>query len=354
MDRIIDLFWNGPPEMADKVLTPGGLTMLIIVLAGTAGVTCVLAHFKRNWLQHYATLALVVFLFEVFTSPMWVNNHFGAYGYAYQDVSWVLTLGWASMIMGLIMLVDYFAIAYQAWQRFLMYIAGMSVLGFFGEALVMNLGLRAYAPEILAVISDTRLLNVPIDVFYYVPVFSSLVIGTYLYLAYILDGRAVVPTRGGWVRRFSLAVVAVFLFEVMIEPMVVNANFPEWSYIFRDVSFILTFGWVALMWVAWFIVEKLWPNFSLFEKLCLSVATIGMLAMPFEAFLIHNGYRVYEGTTAGDMFSGIGTLLLNIPIEVTLAIPMYFFLVFGFVKAWDVMLTNRQSPLELIKKGEKA
>lgn len=350
MDRILEILLQGPGLMVDKDLTSGGLIMLTIVLTGTAVVLFVLAKHKSNWLAHYATLCLTIFTFEVFTSPMWINNNLGRFGYAYQDVSWVLTLGWASLMMGLILCVDYYWKLRSAWQRFLLYLGGMSILGFFGEVLVTHLGLRAYAPEIIAVVSPITLLNVPIDVFYYVPIFSALVIGCYRYLGFILDKEPIVPTQGGWIRRFLLAMSAVFLFEFMIEPMVQNQGFPEWSYIFRDISFLQSLLWVFLMWLAWLIVELLWRNFNQFEKLCLSVATIGLLAMPVEAFFIRNGFRVYEGTSAGTAFSGVGTPLLGIPLEVTLAIPMYFFLVFGFVKCWDVMLTNPHHRYLLTKK----
>jgi hypothetical protein len=221
-----------------------------------------------------------------------------------------------------------------------MYLVGMAGLGFIGEMLVVNFGLRTYSTEIEHALSGVNFWNTPLDTLYYVPVFSALVLGLYKYWTLIIDKRAVVPIRGGWIRKLVLTLLAVLLFEIMIEPMVINANFPSWSYFFRDMTWILTLGWTALVWFSVYIVETLWPNVNLKEKFFMYVSVIGILALPFETYLIHAGYRIYEGTSAGDAFSGVMVPLLNTPMEVFLAIPMYFALVLGFIAYWDTMLVN--------------
>ncbi|MEN9561278.1 MAG: hypothetical protein RIQ56_551 [Candidatus Parcubacteria bacterium] len=336
--------------MADKTLTHGGAIMVLAVLLLTAAVVFVFSRIDKNWWKHYIALALCVLIFEVFTSPMWVNNHLGAYGYIYQDISWVLTLGWTSLMLSIVLIVDYVWGALAAWKRFLMYLFGMMIFGTVAELMVMNLGLRTYAPEIQQAIWGILIDGVPIEVLYYIPVFSALVLGLYKYAALVIDDRPVLHARTGWLRRLILSFIAVFLFELMIEPMVINQNFPSWSYIYRDISIILTSGWVALTWLSIFIVEKLWATFPLREKFLLTIGTIGILSLPFESYLIKAGYRVYEGTSAGNAFSGIPTPFLDIPHEVALAIPLYFALVLGFIAIWDIMLVN---PLES-KKSENS
>lgn len=345
MDKLLQVLAKGPPPMVyesvDKTLTTNGILFASIVAVLTVLFLFIYAQYQRRWQAHYAVAMLGVFIFEAFTSPMWGNPHFGAYGYIFRDVSWILTFGWTTLILAAKLIVDELFPSMYEWKRFILSVLLFAVFGFFGEMLVLGLGMRWYSPEVKAVLSGITVLGTPIDTLYYVPVFGALILGFYQYWGYILDGVPLLPVhRGGYVRRFLITTGAVFLFEVMIEPMVINANFPSWSYVFHDISFILTFGWVILVWCAIWIVEKLWATFNMTEKFILYSALVGMLALPAEALLIKYGYRVYEGTTAGNAFSGFSVPVLNVPVEVAIAIPMYFALVIGFVATWDIMLTN--------------
>jgi len=357
MDKLIQVLVQGPPPMVyesvDKTLTGNGIIFLCIVAALTVSFLYIYAQYQKRWLAHYAVAMLGIFIFEAFTSPMWGNPHFGAYGYIFRDVSWVLTFGWTTLLLASKLIIDQLLPRMYEWKRFILTVLLFGIFGFFGEMMVLALGMRWYAPEINAVLSGLTVLGTPVDTLYYVPVFGALVLGFYQYWGYILDKVPLLPVRrGGYIRRLLITTGGVFLFEVMIEPMVINANFPAWSYVFHDISFILTFGWVILVWCAVWIVEKLWATFNMTEKFCLYSALVGALALPAEAWLIHNGYRVYEGTTAGNAFSGFSVPLLNVPVEVAFAIPMYFALVIGFVGAWDVMLTNAPT-LRSVAEGKK-
>jgi hypothetical protein len=340
MDRILEILRVGAPVGADRTLTDGGIIMIVLIFVGTILFAGFFSSREPNWYKHYFILAIAVLIFEVFTSPMWVNNHFGSYGYIYQDVSWILTLGWTTLMLSVVYLVDMMWGHLHAWKRFLMYMGGMAIFGMIAEMLVVNLGLRNYAPEVQNALSGFNIQNTPIDTLYYVPVFSALVLGFYKYWTLIIENRAVLIMRGGWLRRLGLSFIAVLLFEFMIEPMVINANFPAWSYFYHDMTIILTVGWVALIWLSIYIVETLWTNFGLREKFFLYIATITIFALPFESYIIKAGYRVYEGTSAGNAFSGIPVPFLNIPHEVAVAIPMYFALILGFIAAWDIMLVD--------------
>jgi hypothetical protein len=61
---------------------------------------------------------------------------------------------------------------------------------------------------------------------------------------------------------------------------------------------------------------------------------ITAIAAPIEAWFLHNGYRVYGPSATAD-FIGLRTAILDLPIEVLAAIPMYLALVITFVRYWD-------------------
>jgi hypothetical protein len=78
---------------------------LFVVLAA-AGLLLLLRQREKHLLLRFAVTALGIFIFEFFTSPMWSNYKMGPWAYVYQDVSWILTLGWTALIFGTVVLVD--------------------------------------------------------------------------------------------------------------------------------------------------------------------------------------------------------------------------------------------------------
>jgi hypothetical protein len=208
------------------------------------------------------------------------------------------------------------------------------------EGIVVNLGIRSYAPEVEAVFTGRQVLGVNIEVFYYVPVFMALVISFYKYWSLVLDHALIVPLKKRrWLASLAISIVGVFLFELMIEPMVVNANLPAWSYIYHDVSLLMTGLWVGLIWLVTYAVDRLFIQLDISRRFLLYVGVIGMLVIPIESWLIINSYRLY-GPSATANFSGFTTVIADIPVEVTLAVPLYLALVIAFIRYWEMSLTQ--------------
>jgi hypothetical protein len=322
----------------DKTATGGIIAFEVVVLLGWVASLFILPRFKDKIWRRYAIMALGVFVFEFFTSPMWNNYHMGPWAYVYQDVSWILTLGWSTLILSTIILVDYFWPRPPGGYRFILYLFLLTILGMLAEMVVVNLGLRSYAPEVRETFSGHYLFNVPIEGFYYIPVFTALVISFYKYLSLALDDELVAPVRRRqWVATFLISVLGVFLFELMIEPMVVNMGFPAWSYIYRDVSLLMTGLWVLVIWVCVYLVDRLLINFGLVTRFLVYLGLIGLIVLPLEAWFINQGYRLY-GPSATANFTGFTTIITNIPIEVAFAIPLYLALVIAFVRYWEIKL----------------
>ena len=217
----------------------------------------VLARSDRHVVRKFLVVAFGIFIFEFFTSPMWNNYKMGAWAYTYQDVSWVLTVGWASLILCVIAFVDRACSGRQEWERFLLYLVVLTGIVPILEWVLVRVGIRSYSPEVLE--SGGRLCwGVPLGVFYYVAVFMALVISFYRYVSFILLKTPVIPVkRRKWFRSLLISFLGVFLFELMIEPMVVNAKLPRWSYVYRDISILVTGGWIIIVWLAINLVDKL-------------------------------------------------------------------------------------------------
>jgi hypothetical protein len=202
---------------------------------------------------------------------------------------------------------------------------------------VVALGIRGYAPEVMQVLAGSFMLGtlITLHLLYYVPVFMTLVICFYKYWAPVVDGDALPePSELSWLRSLVLGLVGVFFFEVMIEPLVDNRGFPAWSYLYRDISVIMTGFWLALIWLATNLVDQLLPRVGALYRFALYLVTISIVAIPIEGWLLINGYRVY-GPSATANFSGLRTVIADLPVEVLAAIPLYLALVICFVRYWE-------------------
>lgn len=327
----------------DRAITAPIAIFEAIVLILSFIIIPLIMRLDKKALAKLGTLLAGVFIFEFFTSPMWNNFHMGGWAYVYHDVSWILTLGWAVMIFFIITVVDQLIPKIGERKRFFLYLALLTGIAVLFESILVSIGVRSYSPEVLSVVGKYFIpyLGIPWHVFYYMPVFLSLIIGFYKYFSFVIDRRPLVPVnKSKLFRNFIIALIGILLFEIMIEPMVLNAKFPQWSYVYRDVSFIMSGIWVLLVWFATTVIDKYLIRNKLWERFIGYIAIIGLAALPIESWLINHGFRIYL-KSAVDNFIGFNMPYFGIPIEVALAIPFYFALIIGFLRYWEIIFDNK-------------
>ena len=326
---------------AERATTVPALIFDLFVIGAAIAAFLLLSRFTtRLWLRTLV-MAVGVFLFELFTAPMWINLHLGRWAYLYHDLSWILTIGWTAMILGVVVLVDRWLSGWSAAKRFAAYLGILLVLVTAAEMLVVGLGIRKYAPEVLEAVSGVQLLGVPLEILYYVPVFTALVIAFYKYWCFVIDDEFLVPVRRRkWLRGIGIAFVAVFLFELVVEPMVRNENLPAWSYVYRDVSILMTGLWVLLIAVVGVVLDRFLIGIPIPLRFAAALVLISILALPLESWLIVHGYRVY-GESAVANFTGFKVPFTGVAAEVAFAIPCYMALIIGFIRYWEIELDNR-------------
>jgi hypothetical protein len=321
----------------DKVTTLPIILFEVFVLMGSVGALFVLGRLTDHLLKRFVVVLAGVLIFEVFTSPMWLNYKLGTWAYIYQDVSWVLAVGWSALILTIVTAVDHIFSRWSTGRRFALYLVVLTALVFVLEAIVVGLGIRRYSPEVLETVIGVFVAGVPLEALYYVPVFMTLVICLYKYWAFRIDDELLVPVgRTNWVRNLLLTAGGVLLFELMIEPMVVNANFPRWSYIYNDITFLMTGIWVVLISLATIAVDRFFVHWSIRRRFVAYILAVGALALPLESFFIRAGFRVY-GPSAEANFTGFVTPITNVAAEIAFAIPLYMALIIAFVRFWEIV-----------------
>ncbi|GET38025.1 hypothetical protein [Microseira wollei] len=325
----------------DKNATLPIILFEAFIFAGVGASFFILRKVKdKIWLR-FLVMSVGVLIFELFTSPMWNNYKMGQWAYVYHDVSWILTIGWTSLILSVVLLVDKFLEHWKEWKKFGVDLGILTALIIPLEMIVVNIGVRSYAPEVLQAISGIFILGVPIEVLYYIPVFTGLVIAFYKYWSFVIDDELLIPVKGRkWWRSLLIAFLGVFLFEVMIEPMVRNEKFPQWSYVFHDISIILIAAWVLIIGVAAVAIARFFIHYPIIQRFGIALMITSALVWPLESWLIINGYRVY-GETAVKSYIGFKTPITNLPVEITFAIPFYMALIIAFIRYWETTLDNR-------------
>lgn len=324
----------------EKQATTGTIAFEVFVLLGSAIGFFILRRLtdKVGW-RLLATGAAVL-IFELFTGPMWINERMGPWAYLYLDLSWILTIGWTFLILGVVVLVDRFLETWRAPARFLIYLLALLLIVAPLEILVVNLGIRSYSPEVLQATSGVQIMGAPIEILFYVPVFTALVITFYKYWSFQIDRVPLIPVhKRKWGRALLIAFLGVFLFEVMVEPMIENRNFPQWSYVYHDISILLTGTWIVMLAVAGVLVERYLAVFPVPLRFVGAIFIIGCLALPLESWLALNGYRVY-GPSMEQAFTGFRTPITGIASEVAMAIPCYLSLIVGFIRYWEIVFDN--------------
>jgi len=141
----------------DRAATPEGVLFQLMVLAGSGAGLALLSRRVDRLAPRLGVMALGVLIFELFTVPMWHNAHLGRWAYLYREVSWVLTLGWSVLFLLVVELGDRLLPRWRAWRRFGLALLLITLGALPVELLLVQLGVRSYAPDVLEVLGPWRL-----------------------------------------------------------------------------------------------------------------------------------------------------------------------------------------------------
>lgn len=329
----------------DRTATSQTIIYQILVVIFVVTTLIVLSKYNKNILKHFFIASVATIIYDFFTAPLKFNLHLGQWGYIYHTVSWVFPLGFATMVILSAFLVDKY---FSKSKELVKFAISLSLLVLFSllveKFIVVPLGIRSFPPETISAFSSDRikfLWNTPLLEILYLPVYLSLVLAFYKYFSLEVDNKLIVPVKKAkLLRNFFITFIGVLLFELTVGSMVNNKNFPEWSYIFKDITLILTISWTILVWSITHIIDKILINDNIYERFFAYLTVITVLTTPAEAWLMQNGFREYS-KTAVENFSGYIIPLMNIPVEVVFGVPFYFALVIGFVKYITYCLDNK-------------
>ena len=128
--------------------------------------------------RRFALACAAVLLFEYFTQALWINKNMASWSYLYLDVNWILTIGWAGIIVVCLQIIELYFPNLNELTRYIYSVLLVGIVGFFAEWVVVGLGIREYPPGVQESLSGIMLGygKVPIEALYYIPVFMALMI----------------------------------------------------------------------------------------------------------------------------------------------------------------------------------
>ena len=148
----------------------------LLVIVATLVIFFFLRKSQTNLIRNYIITIIAVLIFEYLTSDLFVNTGLEFWAYLYKDVSWIITLGWANIIIVSIAIIDKVFQKISEGKRFAVQLIFITIVGLLAEMYVRFLGIREYTELAQKSLSGVMIGNIPIEALYYIPVFMALVI----------------------------------------------------------------------------------------------------------------------------------------------------------------------------------
>ena len=156
----------------------------IIVILFAVGIYLFLMSQKTKRLNFkYIIILLSVFLFQIMAEPMWSDIGLADWAYLYRNVSWIFTIGFASIFMITFYIVDEKIKNRSETVSFFLYLLVLTSISTIIESILFSVGLREYSTTLTQSFSGISLLGlVPIEILLASALVGALVIPLYKYL----------------------------------------------------------------------------------------------------------------------------------------------------------------------------
>lgn len=150
----------------------------ILVTILTLIILVILRISDKKILSKFFITIVGVLLFEYLTGAMWINQNLESWAYLYKGVSWVITLGWTSIILVSVAIINSGFRRLSEGKRFILQLILVSIIGLIAEIIVRSMGIREYSLMAQKSMSGIMLFGlVQIEALFYIPVFMILVLG---------------------------------------------------------------------------------------------------------------------------------------------------------------------------------
>jgi len=221
------------------------------------------------WVKNYKffawrffALAFWVFAFEWITWALWINSNLWQYAYLHNDISWVMTLTWTSLIFISKFIYDKYRKSipcilkftklkniknFKLLKEFIFVTIFSSILWLLLIILLKSIWVFSYSPEMLEVVNSwTIIFWRPLEALVYFPVFIFTVYSFYKYWELAIYNKSVFNTYSISIwKDVSISIIVIFLIWYLINPLL---NFPNFfAYFSLTLAFLLVLLFTNLL-----------------------------------------------------------------------------------------------------------
>ena len=140
-------------------------------------------------------------------------------------------------------------------------------------------------------------------------------------------------------RKFLLIIIGALLFEFMTEPIWVISEFSSWTYIYKDISMMLTLGWVNIIVFCILLVDYTYGHLPEKRRFWLYLLYTEVLAVLLSIYLVSVGALGYASELTSSI-SGVFIPLTIVPVETVFVFPMFISLVITFYKYVNYLINK--------------
>ena len=160
-------------------------------------------------------------------------------------------------------------------------------------------------------------------------IFEILVILVTVILLLYLQSK----NKNSW-KIFLITAIGVLLFEYFTQALWFNQNLESWSYLYLDVSWIMTLLWTNVILFSIFIIESLKPKVSEVKKFFMSIGVITVFVLIIEWSLIRLSIRGYPQVIV-ELYESLPRLFGIVPLKELIYVFAFMSLVVAFTRYWQ-------------------
>jgi hypothetical protein len=322
------------PELTSIGIIFEVLVGLLLVWVISYGCT----HYKY-FLWRFFALAFGVFCFEWLTGSMWNIEHLWNYAYIHNDISWVMTLAWSSIIFSIKFLYDGFIKDKNLLKEFSFVVIVWSIISGLIVIILKDSWIFGYSKTMQEILIMTpMILGRPLESILYIPTFIFTVYSFYkywelaMYDKKLFSNYTVHPGKD-----IAIASVVIFLIGYLMHPL-----------------FEMTFNWTLLM-IAWYIVWLMLVNYiinsikdyPLFQRNMWGVFLLTLWGMWLLSYMIWLWLvKISESVTDTYTTRTVQIPWLNITDVEFVGIVLFSCLLIAIIKYFKIVTTQKISSLD--------
>ena len=309
----------------------------------------------RFFVWKFLALAFWVFFFEWLTWALWINSNLWQSAYIHNDLSWVLTLAWASIIMTVKFVYDKIhsktpcALALTPLKKskhfglireFTMITVISSILWWLFVIYLKAIWVFSYSPEMQKVIDSwMSVFGRPLEAVIYLPVFMFTVYSFFKYWELAMQNKQLFINYSVNLKKdLIISAIVIALIGYLMHPLLIITSL--WAYIILFIGYIINLYLTNLL-ISKIDYTSLFMRFVAWTFVFTTITTIG-----FSFFVWFWLIEISQSIKDTYTINTIQIPYLSITDVEWAWIYLFSFLMIAMIKYFKVIANNKTIPID--------